>query len=41
VTRCDITLHVVATNTGTLSTAFHRFSILQATQTRNVHFSLR
>ena len=41
VTRCDITLHVVSTNAGTLSTAFHAFSILQATQTRSVRFSLR
>jgi len=41
VTRCDITLRVVATNAGTLSPAFHGFSILQATQVRSVHFLLR
>jgi hypothetical protein len=40
VKRCDVTLHVVDTNAGTLSTAFHAFSILQATQTRSVRFSL-
>ena len=41
VTRCDITLLAVASNFGTLSTAFHAFSVLQATQTRSVRFSLR
>jgi hypothetical protein len=41
VSRCDITLHVVSSNAGTLSTAFHAFSILQATQTRSVRFLLR
>lgn len=41
VTRCDVTLHVVSTNAGTLSTAFHAFSVLQATQTRSVRFLLR
>ena len=40
VVRCDITLHVVATNAGSLSTAFHAFSILQATQTRSLRFHL-
>jgi hypothetical protein len=32
---------VVSSNAGTLSTAFHAFSILQATQTRSVRFLLR
>ena len=41
VTRCDVTLHAVATNAGTLAADFHAFSILQATQTRSVRFSLR
>ena len=41
VARCDVTLHVVNTNTGTLSGAFHAFSVLQATQTRSVRFLLR
>ncbi len=41
VMRCDITLHVVSTNAGTLSSAFHAFSILQATQTRSVRLLLR
>lgn len=41
VTRCDITLHVVETNDGTLADGFHAFSILQATQTRSVNFVLR
>ena len=41
VTRCDVTLHAVATNAGTLAADFHAFSILQATQTRSVRFLLR
>ena len=41
VVRCDVTLHVVATNAGTLAGDFHAFSILQATQTRSVQFLLR
>jgi hypothetical protein len=41
VTRCDITVHVVSTNAGTLSSAFHAFSVLQATQTRSVRIHLR
>ena len=41
VVRCDVTLHVVATNAGTLAGDFHAFSILQATQTRSVNFVLR
>ena len=41
VTRCDINLQVLVTNAGTLSPAFHGFSILQGTQTRNVDFLLR
>lgn len=40
-TRCDVTLFAVASNAGTLSPQFHAFSVLQATQTRNVRFSLR
>jgi hypothetical protein len=41
VARCNVTLHVVATNAGTLAADFHAFSILQATQTRGVTFLLR
>ena len=41
VARCDIVLHVVDTNAGTLAPAFHAFSILQATQTRSVRILLR
>lgn len=41
VTRCDINLQVLVTNAGTLSTAFHGFSIMQGTQTRSVRFLLR
>ena len=41
VARCDVTLHVVDTNVGTLAADFHAFSILQATQTRSVRFLLR
>jgi hypothetical protein len=41
VTRCDVTLHVVDTNFGTLAADFHAFSVLQATQTRSVRFLLR
>jgi hypothetical protein len=41
VARCNVTLHVVATNAGTLAADFHAFSILQATQTRSVTFLLR
>ena len=41
VTRCDITMHVVETNDGTLASGFHAFSVLQATQTRSVNFVLR
>jgi hypothetical protein len=41
VTRCDITMRVVSVNPGSLSPAFHAFSILQATQTRSVRFLLR
>ena len=41
VARCDITLHATSTNAGAPSTAFHAFSILQATQVRTVQFFLR
>lgn len=41
VTRCDIVLHAVHSNAGTLAADFHAFSILQATQTRSVRFLLR
>ncbi len=41
VARCDIDLQVLVTNTGTLSPAFHAYSILQGTQTRQVQFLLR
>ena len=41
VTRCDVSLKVLVTNAGTLSPAFHGFSVLQGTQTRNVTFLLR
>ena len=41
VARCDVTLRVVDTSLGTLAADFHAFSILQATQTRSVNFSLR
>jgi hypothetical protein len=41
VSRCEVTLHVVDVNAGALADSFHAFSILQATQTRSVNFSLR
>jgi hypothetical protein len=41
VANCDVTLHAVSSNTGTLAPDFHAFSILQATQTRSVQFLLR
>jgi hypothetical protein len=41
VARCDITLHAVDSNAGTLAAGLHAFSILQATQTRSVRFLLR
>jgi hypothetical protein len=41
VASCDVTLHVVSSNTGALAPDFHAFSILQATQTRSVQFLLR